>query len=169
MCNGEAHGLFERRIMPICSILLNSSFANASLSGGRRRACECTGGPVVGMKCSTLCLVVVCENVGVIMLGNSASILAYGLSTVEMAAKWGASPVIRPQVMEAKLSASTNRRFLKSTNRLLARKKSAPSSGCGTSAIVKAHSKCRRLKLSKIVRLPYVRMGVWFAASKAGP
>ena len=73
------------------------------------------GGPVVGMKCSTLCLVFACENLGVSISGNSARILAYGLSTVETAAKWGALPLMRPQEIEVNVSASTNLRFLKST------------------------------------------------------
>ena len=53
---GDAHGLDDRRMMPMASMSSNSALAAANLSGGRRRACEWTGGPLVTMKCSTPCL-----------------------------------------------------------------------------------------------------------------
>lgn len=63
-----------------------------------------------------------------------------------------------------KVSASTNLWFFKSTKKLIAYKKSAPSCGSGTSAIVKFQATWWRLKLSKIVPLPYVWREVWLAA-----
>jgi hypothetical protein len=44
MCNGEAHGDFERRMMTADSKRLNSAFAIASLVGSRQRALANTGG-----------------------------------------------------------------------------------------------------------------------------
>ncbi|KRZ68157.1 hypothetical protein T10_10177 [Trichinella papuae] len=44
---GDAHGLFERHMMPIFSILWNSLLAIRNLCGGSQRVRECGGGPVV--------------------------------------------------------------------------------------------------------------------------
>ena len=73
MCSGEDHGLVERRIILISSILLNSSFAEFSLSGGNRRARTLIAGPVVLMRCSTLCLVGNVANWGVVICPNFES------------------------------------------------------------------------------------------------
>ena len=79
MCRGEAQGLLERRIIPMASILLNSSLAEDNLSGGKRRARPLIGGPVVFMKCSTPCLVGNVVNFGVVISGKFESNLLYSL------------------------------------------------------------------------------------------
>ena len=66
MWRGEAHGLFERHTIPNRSMVVNSSFARANFTASRRRAHAKTGGPVVGMKCSTPCLVAAVEKAGVV-------------------------------------------------------------------------------------------------------
>ncbi len=73
ICSGEAHGLDDRRMMPIDSILRNSALAAESLSGERRRARECTGGPFVIKKCSMPCLGMKRTKFGVEISGNLAS------------------------------------------------------------------------------------------------
>ena len=56
-------------MIPIASMYSNSALAEASLSGGRRRVRACTGGPFVGMKCSTPCLTWGWVKLGVVMSG----------------------------------------------------------------------------------------------------
>ena len=77
-------------MIPMASILSNSALANTSLSGGRRLARACTGGPLVGMKCSPLCLVGDWEKLGVVMSGNSAHSRSYLSVEAEMVARRGA-------------------------------------------------------------------------------
>lgn len=77
-------------MMPMASILANSALANASLSGGRRRACARTGGPSVGMKCSALCQTGDFEKLGAMLSGNSATSNSYLLVEAEMVARRGA-------------------------------------------------------------------------------
>ena len=77
MCRGEAQGLPERRIIPMASILLNSSLAEDNLSGGRRRALALIGRPVVFMKYSMPCLVGIVANLGVVISGKFESNLLY--------------------------------------------------------------------------------------------
>ncbi|KAK3890943.1 hypothetical protein Pcinc_005110 [Petrolisthes cinctipes] len=55
-----------------------------------------------------------------------------------------------------------------STNKECARRKSAPSSGCETSAMVNIHLKRQELKLSGIVWTPYVLMLLPLAAVRGG-
>ena len=74
-------------MIPISFMRSNSDLASASLSGGRRLACACTGGPLVGMKCSTPCLVEGWENLGTVMSGYSASSMSYLSVEAEMASR----------------------------------------------------------------------------------
>ena len=76
-CRGDAHGLDDRQMMPMASMLSNSALAAANLSGGRRRACEWIGGPLVTMKCSTPCLIGAQVKLGVVMSGNAESSMSY--------------------------------------------------------------------------------------------
>ena len=82
MCKGDAHGLSDRLMMPISSIVLNSALATASLSGGNLRALAYTGGPVVVMKFSTPWRTEGLANSGRVIAGNSSSIRLYGSSEV---------------------------------------------------------------------------------------
>ena len=64
MCSGNAQGLFDFCIIPIFSISRYSFFADASLSGVRRRDRAKTGRSLVGLKCFTPCLTSAVEKVG---------------------------------------------------------------------------------------------------------
>lgn len=70
---GEAHWLFESLFINKLLIVLNSSLALANLKALRCCADVKTGGPVVGMKCSTPFLATVAENAGVVIDGKTAS------------------------------------------------------------------------------------------------
>ena len=50
-CKGKAHGLDEGRIIPSCSMWLNSAFVALNLSTERRWGRENAGGTVVSMWC----------------------------------------------------------------------------------------------------------------------
>ena len=91
------------------------------------------------MKCSTPCLGRVWVNFGVVIVGNSA-IIELNLSLEqEIAPKCGAEKVVWPRG-ETKVFASTSYLCVRSTNRELALKKSAPSRGFPTSATTKDQS-----------------------------
>ena len=69
-CNGDEYWLFDRRAIPSLTSTSNSSFDTLNFSGERRLACECTGKPVVGIRCWTPCLGTAHENVGVVKAGR---------------------------------------------------------------------------------------------------
>ena len=131
MCRGEAHGLEDRRTIPIASILSNSALATDNFSGERRRARACMGGPLVVMKCSTVCLVVDCTKFGVTMSGNSPRSKAYWSAGVETTSRCRACSSVEWSGAEWKVFASTRRFPLRSTKSEFARRKSAPNSGRG--------------------------------------
>ena len=64
--------------MPSSTSVSNSFLATWSFSGERRLACECTGKPVVGMRCRTPCLGDAFENVGVVKAGRLCRSVAKG-------------------------------------------------------------------------------------------
>ncbi len=65
-----------------------------------RWARACTGGPSVGMKCSTLCLAGNLEKLGAMMSGNSASSRSYLSVEAEMVARRGAHIRALPNGMD---------------------------------------------------------------------
>ena len=153
-------------MIPMASILLNSALAIASLSGGKRRARACTGGP---LKCSTSCLMPDWEKFGVTMSGNSVSNRSYLSLEADMVARRGARVWAWRKGMERKVSASTRRLPLRSTSREWARRKSAPSSGRATSAMMNFHSYWHDARRILMVRVPYVLMVLPLAALSWGP
>ena len=78
MCKGDAHGLDERRIRPIASMLANSALAATSLSGQRRLGRAWTGGPFVEMKWSTVCLMAACVIQAWLSLGILTAVCCTG-------------------------------------------------------------------------------------------
>ena len=98
MCKGDAHGLDERRIRPIASMLANSALAATSMSGQRRRGRAWTGGPFVEMKCSTVCLMAACVNTGMVISGNFDSRVLYWLLVT--AFRWSAGVLVAPRGTE---------------------------------------------------------------------
>ena len=98
MCKGDAHGLDERRIRPIASMLANSALAATTLSGQRRQGRAWTGGPFVEMKCSTVCLMAACVNTGMVISGNFDSSVLYWLLVT--AFRWSAGVLVAPRGME---------------------------------------------------------------------
>uniref|UniRef100_A0A5S6Q525 Uncharacterized protein n=1 Tax=Trichuris muris TaxID=70415 RepID=A0A5S6Q525_TRIMR len=55
MCKGDAQLLLDGRMIPRRNIMLNSCLATRNFSGGSRRGRLKTGGPVVRIRCSTVC------------------------------------------------------------------------------------------------------------------
>ena len=86
-----------------------------------------------------------------------------------MAWRWGAEASALPRETERYVVASTSLFSLTSTRRELARRKSAPSRGRDTSAIVKSHWYVLEARRSCMVRVPYVLIVLPLAAMSVGP
>ena len=80
-------------MIPMDSILLNSALAAVNLSGGRRHARECMGGPLVGMKCSKPCLVDEQMKLGVVISRNCPRSVVYLSVGRVRASRWGGQSV----------------------------------------------------------------------------
>ena len=128
-------------MIPMDSILLNSALAAANLSLGRHRARECIGSPLVGMKCSTPCLVDEQMKLGVVISRNCPRSVVHSSVGRVRASRWGGqSGVAGDSRVETKVVASTSLLPLTSTKRALERGKSAPNRAHDTSAIKNFHS-----------------------------
>ena len=122
------------------SILLNSVLAAANLSGGRRRARECMGGPLVGMKYSTPCLVDEQMKLGVVVSRNCPRSVVYSLLGRVWASRRDRQSVVAGDSrVETKVVALTSLLPLTSTERALESRKLAPNRAHDTSAIKNFH------------------------------
>ena len=106
---------------------------------------------------------------GVVISGNFASSESYWLVETEMASRCGTMALVERRLADWYEVASTNRFFLRSTNKELDRKKSAPSKGRATSATTKFHLYALDPKRRDSVRVPYVLIELPLAASTVEP
>ena len=74
ICKGEAHGLDEGRIIPICSIWLNSAFAAFSLSGEGVRTPE-----HLWSQCGVLLSELICSQQNSSLLTPDKSVIRFGI------------------------------------------------------------------------------------------
>ncbi len=166
MCSGDAHGLFEGRMIPRCNICSNSALAICSLSGANRRGRAKTGGPFVVTWWTT----------SVVILGRAlddlsrrgkrdskrenSSVASGTRNTGLMLTSFDGEPSVRSCVVP-----SSRVHRLESTNRSKWRKKSLPIIANGTAATVKTHGNSRRSFRSRVIkRCPYVAMADLLAA-----
>ena len=98
------------------------------------------GGPLVGMKCSTPCLVDEQMILGVVISRNCPRSIVYSLVGRVSAPRWGEQSVVAGDSrVETKVVASTSLLPLTSTKRTLEHRKSAPNRARNTSAIKNFH------------------------------
>lgn len=117
MCSGDAHGLSERRAMPLSSILRNSSFAYKSLLKGNLREPAGNGSPLVVIRCITLCLGVAHWSWGVMMFRKSVINLAYSLLETVTEQRWDVNPFAWHKLRDSNVSELTRRCLFMSTSK----------------------------------------------------
>ena len=130
MCKGDDQGDDDRRIIPSRSSSSNSAFAADNLSLSRRRARAWTGGPEVGIWCTTPCLL--SRKVGIKSSGKSSRMASYFECTLCIP---GRGECVGLALTMVPPSSETNLLLLRSIARRWQVKKSAPNISWVTSAI----------------------------------
>ena len=156
MCRGDAHGDFDRRMIPASSMPFNSCCASRCRSGTNRRAVAVMGRPVISMLCVMLwsgC----CHFAALspMMVGNRDSSFRTGGGAGRRAAAKGEEHGLGNGFPTGCMVAATRTcRVAGSTSRQCLVRKSKPMIGLSTPANTNIKSKCISQTLNILVLFP---------------